>query len=297
MIRVQHTVQRALALTSIFMAMACKEKAIPTISEGPMTTASSISISSAQTPISKLNPAPAKKIPEKEEPPKADPGCRPEMARVANFCIDRWEVHLVDRKSGERHPENISPTRDISRLKAVSAQYVYPQGHMSQIVARKACANAGKRLCRQKEWERACGGSGKRRFPYGEAGDLAACNVNKRNPYILDKLFPDIPHMKRSGREFNHPDVLLEPGYLSTTGAYGRCVTLEGVFDMDGNLSEWVEETKGEKGVFKGDPFSGAGKSGCSRTVSGHMQEYLDYSLGTRCCTNTSRGTSQSPRQ
>ncbi len=291
--RVQQRVQRAVALTSFFMAVACKEKEkqIPTIPQGPMNTSS---IASAATPAP--IPKPAKKIPEKEEKPKADPGCRPEMARVANFCIDKWEVHLVER-NGERHPENKSPTRNIKNLKAVSAPDVYPQGHMSQIVARQACKNAGKRLCTDKEWLRACSGAEKRKFPYGNEKDLTLCNVNKRNPYILDKLFPDIPHMKRSGREFNHPDVLLEPGYLSTTGAYPRCVTPEGVFDMDGNLSEWVDETKGKNGTFRSDAFSGAGKSGCTRKVTGHLQEYLDYSLTARCCSNTSRGTSQSPRE
>ena len=286
--------QQAIVFSSIFIAMACREKERKPAPQGPMATASATaSASPVPSPAARRKP----KKPEKEERPKADPGCRVEMARVGNFCIDRWEVHLVDRKSGERHPENISPTREIHRLKAVSLPDVYPQGHMSQLVAREACKNAGKRLCRQKEWERACSGPGKRRFPYGREKDLTVCNVNKRNPYILDKLFPDIPHMKRSGREFNHPDVLLEPGYLSTTGGFESCRTPEGVFDMDGNLSEWVEETKGENGVFKGDPFSGAGKSGCFRTVGGHAQKYLDYSLGTRCCTNTARGTSPAPRE
>ncbi len=287
--------QKAIAVSSIFIAISCKEKDRKPAPEGPMAATTSTA-SASLIPSSTAREKPKSK-PEKEEKPKADPGCRVEMARVGSFCIDRWEVHLVDRRTGERHPENKSPTRNINNLKAVSSPDVYPQGHMSQIVARKACQNAGKRLCRQEEWERACSGTSKRRFPYGNEKDLSVCNVNKRNPYILDKLFPNIPHMKRSGREFNHPDVLLEPGYLSTTGEYARCVTPERVFDMDGNLSEWVEETKDENGVFKGDPFSGAGKSGCFRTVGGHLQQYLDYSLGTRCCSNTARGTSRAPRE
>jgi sulfatase modifying factor 1 len=290
----KHQIRRAAALASLcFLATACKnkEKNVPPMAEGP---AASIPAMTAGP----QNQLPAKReAPEKAEKPKADPGCSIEMARVANFCIDRWEVHLVDRKTGQRHPENISPTREIANLKAVSAPDVYPQGHMSQIVARKACQNAGKRLCSPEEWQLACRGPGKRQFPYGKKEDLAACNVDKRHPHILDKIFPDTPHLKRSGREFNHPDLLLEPGYLSVTGGYTRCVTPEGVFDMDGNLSEWVEGKKGENGVFMGDAFSGFGKSGCGRVVDAHVQEYLDYSLGTRCCSNTARGTYLSPRE
>jgi hypothetical protein len=228
---------------------------------------------------------------------KKDNGCRPEMARIENFCIDRWEVHLVDRGTKKKHAENKSPTKSIDSLAAVSAPDVYPQGHMSQITARKACSNAGKRLCTRDEWQRACMGPEKRKYPYGSQRKEGTCNVDKRNPHILDKMFPDIPHKRRLGREFNHPDLLLEPGYLSLTGEYEGCVTREKVFDMDGNLSEWVEETNGDKGVFMGDPFSGSGKSGCGRIVGVHLQKYLDYSIGTRCCSNTARGTSQAPRE
>lgn len=218
------------------------------------------------------------------------------MARIADFCIDKWEVHLVDKKTRQKHPENLVPTRDIGRLEALTAPDKYPQGHMSQIVARQACKNAGKRLCTSDEWQLACRGKEGRKYPYGNKKREGICNVDKK-PYILDKLFPDIPHMKRMGREFNSPKVLLEPGYLSMTGEYGSCATPEGVFDMDGNLSEWVGGTKGEFGVFMGDPFSGKGRSGCGRIVDVHLQKYLDYSLGTRCCSNISRGTSRAPRE
>jgi len=62
---------------------------------------------------------------------------------------------------------------------------------------------------------------------------------------------------------------------------------------MDGNLSEWIDggrEVEGiQRGWFMGDPFSGKGISGCFRHVKLHADNYLDYSLGTRCCKNATR--------
>ena len=62
---------------------------------------------------------------------------------------------------------------------------------------------------------------------------------------------------------------------------------------MDGNLSEWVGDTvempDGMHGTFAGDAFSGYGKDGCFRKTSAHSADYLDYSMGTRCCKDASR--------
>ncbi|MFH1685600.1 MAG: hypothetical protein ABH983_04810, partial [Candidatus Micrarchaeota archaeon] len=102
-----------------------------------------------------------------------------------------------------------------------------------------------------------------------------------------------IPHLKRAGAEFNDERLLLQPGYLTRTGDHYECTNGFGVFDMDGNLSEWIEggeEIEGiQRGWFMGDPFSGKGRSGCDREVKLHARNYLDYSLGTRCCKNARR--------
>jgi len=215
-------------------------------------------------------------------------GCPAEMAQVEGFCIDRYEIHLEDKTTGAIHHYFNRPPISMANLAAVSGAGVFPQGYMSQEMAAKACANAGKRLCTLDEWRRACRGRDGNAFPYGASAQEGACNVNKRSPHILDKHFPDVPHLKRTGGHFNDPALLQDPDYLAKTGGFATCMTPEGVYDLDGNLSEWVSDTvmKGAAahGTFAGDAFSGFGMQGCARSTDAHSSGYHDYSMGTRCC-------------
>ncbi len=217
-------------------------------------------------------------------------GCMQGMARAGGFCIDRFEIRLVDKSTGSQYPYFQPPPRDMSGLKAVSERWVMPQGYMSQLAARAACEAAGKRLCTLEEWRAACQGARKARFPYGEDYEPGRCNVNVATPYILDKYFPDIPHLKRSGKQFNDPRLLIDPDYLQWTGQSAECSTPDGLFDMDGNLSEWVEDrvqkADGMHGTFAGNAFVGYASMGCTRWTDAHAEGYHDYSLGTRCCAN-----------
>jgi sulfatase modifying factor 1 len=222
------------------------------------------------------------------------PGCPAGMGRFNDTCIDRYEIILVDKENGGVHPYFEIPPRGMKGLAASSRPGVFPQGHLSRETAGQACENAGKRLCTLDEWQAACSGGGARRFPYGNEALASACNTGKREPHILDKHFPGIPHMQRSGKQFNDPALLQDPDYLEKTGRRGICMSPEGIFDMDGNLSEWVADTvlkpDGMHGTFAGDAFSGAGLQGCYRKTDAHVTGYLDYSMGTRCCADA-KGT------
>ena len=83
--------------------------------------------------------------------------------------------------------------------------------------ARAACLALGKRLCTADEWERACRGSAGLRHPYGAERDPAACNT----PWV----------------EFRGPPIPYAPA-----GSHPRCRSEEGVMDLDGDVSEWVED-------------------------------------------------------
>jgi sulfatase modifying factor 1 len=219
-------------------------------------------------------------------PPKSE-GCPENMAREGRFCIDAYEVSLFERSTGSAHPYYQHPPKHMHDLEARSLPGVYPQGYLSQNQSKLACENAGKRLCTLEEWQAACKGNG-RTFPYGNEAESGRCNSGKRNPHILDKFFPDIPHLKRTGREFNDPRLLQDPDYLMRAGSLPDCSTPEGVMDIDGNLSEWVADTVEKDGMthgtFAGDAFSGYGTAGCGRWTNAHAADYYDYSMGTRCC-------------
>jgi formylglycine-generating enzyme required for sulfatase activity len=71
---------------------------------------------------------------------------------------------------------------------------------------------------------------------------------------------------------------------LRATGETSRCVSRwgsDGIYDMVGNLDEWIEEPEG---TFLGGFFSRGTKEGCDAIIDVHDPGYLDYSLGTRCC-------------
>ncbi len=75
------------------------------------------------------------------------------------------------------------------------------------------CAEQGKRLCTAEEWVLACVGKNVTVYPYGNAFDPTACNT-LHNKEAGDGVVP--------------------------SGSMPRCVNDYGLYDMSGNLEEWV---------------------------------------------------------
>lgn len=198
-------------------------------------------------------------------------GCPSEMARVGAVCVDRWEAAI----------EGWSPYEVPSGGVAVSAAGRVPQGYISAEVAEAACAAAGKRLCTSEEWLLACSG-GERTYPYGNDYDPAACNTEYAGAHPVCDYFGtcdgvwDTAHM-------NDPGINQQPGTESAAGAFAACRTPEGVFDLHGNLHEWVADTDGS---FRGGFYADAALNGtgCAYVTTAHDRVYHDYSTGFRCC-------------
>jgi formylglycine-generating enzyme required for sulfatase activity len=71
---------------------------------------------------------------------------------------------------------------------------------------------------------------------------------------------------------------------LRRTGTTSTCKSVWGqdaIFDMVGNLDEWVDDPGG---VFVGGFFSRSTRNGCEARVASHPPAYFDYSTGFRCC-------------
>ncbi len=167
--------------------------------------------------------------------------------------------------------------------KAVSAPGRVPQGYLSQHLAMRACEAAGKRLCTESEWVRACRGRQNRQFPYGAAFQRRQCNVYRfYHPAFILHGDSSIGH--RDPR-LNLVKAQGKDPVLRLTAATETCVSDWGdegaLYDMVGNLDEWVAD---ESGVFVGGFYARASTKGCESKVSGHRPSYYDYSLGTRCC-------------
>ncbi len=198
--------------------------------------------------------------------------CPSGMILVDGFCIDRWEAHLVGQ----------SPYEVPDSGMAATAGGTIPQGYISGDVAERACRAVGKRLCTGDEWVRACRGPDGRAFPYGNTYDSAACNEGRPTHPVVE-LFGDDTIW--SPEQMNDPRLNQLANSLDSTGANPLCVSAEGVFDMHGNLHEWVADTEG---TFRGGFYVDAkiNGEGCSYRTTAHGRSYHDYSTGFRCCTD-----------
>ncbi|HKO53528.1 MAG TPA: SUMF1/EgtB/PvdO family nonheme iron enzyme [Polyangiaceae bacterium] len=232
--------------------------------------------------------------------------CPPEMALTAGTCMDRYEARLLERSDDG----SLTPFAPFARPKnatfvAESRAGVSPQAYISRLEAANACLNSGKRLCTLNEWYRACRGQHATLYPYGATYVRGRCNVGK--PHLLSMLHGNDPRAWSYDASFNDPKLDQRPGFLAKTGEYSGCVTTDGVFDLVGNLHEWVADRvdasiaqklplKSEmrarvgrhvgKGVFMGGFFSTMNEhgAGCEFVTMSHEPSYHDYSTGFRCC-------------
>jgi Sulfatase-modifying factor enzyme 1 len=215
--------------------------------------------------------------------------CPPLMALVDGaFCVDRYEAALEEQSPGggwvAASPYLTVGTRTV---RAVPAQGIAPQGYISGTEAAAACAAAGKRLCSSTEWLAACRGPTKSTYPYGNSHQPAACNDDYQGHPVV-KYFGtstgiwDAKHM-------NDPGINKQPGTVAAGGAHPACVSHWGIFDLHGNLHEWVSDATG---TFRGGFYADAkiNGAGCLYATTAHALGYHDYSTGFRCCADRAAG-------
>jgi formylglycine-generating enzyme len=251
--------------------------------------------------------------------PWGKPGrCGTDMVDVrGQFCIDRYEAVLVDRKQSREISPFYPPTRRLTKalrerwrrdaplsagalgrtlgvpeppawqlaeefepVAAVRADAV-PNGYLSGVLAEQACRNAGKRLCKIEEWVLACRGEANRKFPYGDQYQDGRCNVfREAHPAAILHQDPSIHHLDPRLNLVRADGAPL----LRRTGATAACRSTwgaDGVHDMAGNLDEWVDDPEG---TFVGGFYARGTREGCDARITSHALEYFDYSLGVRCC-------------
>lgn len=112
--------------------------------------------------------------------------CPADMVLVdGRFCIDKYEASLVEiLPDGTEKPYPHYLPVDGHEVRAVSVPGVYPQGFISEIQARDACAASNKRLCTHAEWKTACMGPDKTTFPYGDTRMTGVCRDNGKSAVI-----------------------------------------------------------------------------------------------------------------
>jgi hypothetical protein len=212
------------------------------------------------------------------------PTCFEGMAMIGSrFCIDRWEASLVEvTNSGERA---FSPydSPDKRLVRAVTGAGSVPQGYISRDQAEAACRGSHKRLCNEDEWVLACRGDPPRTFPYGDIRSRGACNDVGISPLRVLYREPEMYQPK----PMNDPRLNQQPNTLARAGEFSRCTNGYGVFDMVGNLHEWVMSPRPtfRGGYYQDTHING---DGCAYRTTAHMANYHDYSTGFRCCADVS---------
>ncbi len=187
------------------------------------------------------------------ERPAAAPGCALNTQHK-QFCIDRYEWP--------------------NKLGAL------PTGMATWHEAKTSCEAIGKRLCSDTEWTLACEGPEHQPYPYGDgyARDAAACNIDK--PYVWprpEKLFaPET----RAGE-------LARLDQREPSGSRAACVSPYGVYDMAGNVDEWVVNVSqyGQPHIsgLKGG-YWGPVRTRCRPMTTAHDETFRYYQIGFRCC-------------
>ncbi len=159
----------------------------------------------------------------------------------------------------------------VQRGTTVPARGELPTDALSWQDADRLCRTSGFRLCTRREWQRACGGRDARTFPYGTEHEPGRCN---------DATFEE--GVSQSS---------LEPG-----GARTGCVTPEGVYDLAGNLGEWLSDTDASGDLREtiggsfGTPESYAR---CTYQPSHQPTEEAWSGQGVRCCVDATQTTSR----
>jgi len=174
------------------------------------------------------------------------------MLTVSSFCVDRFEAP----NAAGRNPTVMASALDADRL----------------------CREVGKRLCTEAEWERACSGPSRLRYPYGQVHEPGRCNDGKRWMRVDEAALASWPS-DRSKREADR----LWQGEPS--GFRPGCSSEEGVQDMVGNVEEWVRRGSGYalKGCYWASCFGGSSPT-CTWTNAVHGPTFQFYETGFRCC-------------
>jgi hypothetical protein len=215
--------------------------------------------------------------------------CPADMALVDNrVCVDKWEGSIVEIVPGgaERAWSPYVPIDGHEgSVRAVSRPGVIPQGYISGKQSEGVCRASGKRLCASGEWQNACRGPDHTQFPYGETRRAGVCNDDIRPVHPVPEagvlLGITGGHLWSEG--MNQAIINQLPDTLLPTGERAECTNGYGVFDMVGNLHEWVDEPDG---TFRGGYYMDTSHNGegCSYATTAHDFTYHDYSTGFRCC-------------
>ncbi len=191
-----------------------------------------------------------------------------EMTKFGEMCVDKYEVSMMEKDDcsgaqygveGDDYPEGFpddvgNGTAQTEPVYACSIEGHIPSTYVTLYQARQACQNVGKRLCKMEEWTAACGDGEGYTYPYGNEYEPLACNGADYGQY--------------------------EGSYSIRKVAEALDCHGDGnVYDMSGNVWEWVNESSACGGYYS----SSEGELTCSSCVI-KPPTSSSPTRGFRCC-------------
>lgn len=204
--------------------------------------------------------------PEETKPPEEKkPECPSGMARIkaGSFRMGSAEDDPMRNFSEKRLVWVKTEEYCIDRFEFPNQRGARPKTAVNWNTAKSLCESAGKRLCTEKEWERACKGYKNYRYPYGDEFADDKCNTETKGG---------------------------EKRGITGAGAFGSCRSQFGVFDLSGNAWEWTATALGGgaamiiKGGAANKPDWAVRCANRGNKPSGSRDAFL----GFRCCATPS---------
>jgi hypothetical protein len=126
-----------------------------------------------------------------------------------------------------------------------------PLNNVNWAEAAMLCLEKGRRLCSVEEWQTACKGKWNHFFSYGNSFVTGACNTNSNNT-VQSK-------------------------------SNSRCISSDGVYDLVGNLWEWVNDYRDGEHVIVGGSHLQEAASSCELSLPSQIGS-KSKTVGFRCC-------------